>query len=320
MNKQHQRILRIGSRTSDLALRQTHAIMAELKVHWPHLPMQVCPLDTLGDAVQNQSIAALGKSHGEGVFNKALEQALLNDQIDLATASLKDVEGQLANGVKVVCVGKREDPRDALVSVQGYTLANLPAKARLGCSSPRRIGQLKALRQDIEAMPLRGNVPTRIGQGLQHYDGIVLAAAGLIRLGLQGRVSQFFSPDAILPAPGQGALAVEFMSKRSDVATWITPLEHLPTQCCTYAERALLRTLSGGCFAPVGALANVEKDGSMRLEGRVVSLDGRKKIEGVAQGRLLDWKRTARRLGEQLLAQGARRLIEDLRQHLARQA
>ena len=199
-------------------------------------------------------------------------------------------------------------------------LKNLCANARLGCSSPRRIGQLKALRCDMALMPIRGNVPNRIAQGLQYYDGVVLAAAGLLRLGLQQKISQYFAPDEVLPAPAQGALAVEFLAKRKDIAALLKPLEHTPTQCCVNAERTLLRTLSGGCFAPVGALATLdEATGNLHLRGRVVSLDGKEKIEGSITGDSADWQGIAEHLGKQLLAQGAGSLVTALRQHLSKQ-
>ncbi len=266
-----QRTLRLGTRGSALALWQADEVSRRLRQEWPDLRLERIVIRTLGDRNQAAHPADLGEI---GLFTKELEQALLRGEVDIAVHSLKDLPTAASGGLDVVALLEREDPRDALVGTRGLTLETLPAGARVGTSSLRRRAQVLHRRPDVRVVDLRGNVPTRLDKlDRGDYDALVMALAGLKRLGLADRVTQVFEPDELLSAPGQGAVAVQVRSDDEAARLACRLLDHLPTRVTTGAERTLLATLEAGCHAPVGALARW--DGAvMDLQALVARVDG----------------------------------------------
>ena len=263
----------IGSRRSKLALWQTNFVIDCLKAAHPGLNTEVKIIVTQGDVVLDKTLPAIG---GKGVFTEALEAALIDGTIDLAVHSLKDLPTESPDGLTVGAIPSRADPHDVLVSRNGYTLSTLPDGATVGTSSRRRAAQLKALRDDLRIVDIRGNVPTRIEKVLAKdgiYDAIVLAKAGVDRLELSEHVSEIISLDVMLPAPGQGALGIQCRDDNSSLAL-LSPIVDLNTTIAVTAERAFLNALGGGCAVPVAAHAILEND-MLRLQGRVSSLDGK---------------------------------------------
>jgi hydroxymethylbilane synthase len=263
--------LRIGSRGSRLALWQAEHVRALLGRAAPGQEVRLVTVKTTGDRILDAPLSRIGD---KGLFTKELEAALLEREIDVAVHSLKDLPTKLPPELAIGAIIEREDPRDALIGPAGKTLASLPAGARIGTSSLRRRAQILALRADLVVEDLRGNVPTRIEKlGDGKVDAIVLARAGLVRLGLDSRITEVLPPDRMLPAVGQGAIALQ--TRREDLVTarLIAPLEHVPTRLAVTAERALLSRLEGGCQVPIGALATWEGS-SLVLRGLVADLDG----------------------------------------------
>lgn len=282
MNSGHKPV-RVGSRGSRLALWQTEAIIALLRAREPDLQAEIVQIVTHGDRFSQKPIGEMGSEVDKGIFNTALEDAVLAGEVDFCTGSFKDVQSDLRGNLRAVSVGQREDPRDVLVSRHGVPLAELPEGAVLATSSPRRISQLKAYRPDFRFQPLRGNVPTRVEREAGRFDGIVLAAAGLIRLGLTNHIRQYIGEDVLLPAPAQGAMGCEFLASNHKMRERIAGIQDAATERCVRAEKALLVRLSGGCFAPVGVLARIEGD-TMTLRCRVASLDGTRVADATAAG------------------------------------
>jgi hydroxymethylbilane synthase len=249
------RTIRIGTRASTLALAQTETVGAALRALDPGITIEVVRISSTGDANPDAPLASLGV----GVFTSAIESALLEERIDLAVHSLKDLPTLVPTGLAVVPVLEREDPRDVLVSRTGQGFMDLAAGSRIGTSSPRRAAQLRLGRPDVSFVPVRGNVETRLAKSQgPDYEAVVLAAAGLRRLGLAERVSEYLSVRACTPAPGQAALAVELRAGDADLRALVRRLTHGPTAAAVEAERALLRAAGGGCQLPVGAHATVE--------------------------------------------------------------
>ncbi len=255
------RRIRVGSRGSPLALRQAEIVCHELERRHPGVATEIRVIRTSGDQPRPEpQFAGLSVKR---MFVKEIEDALLQEEIDLAIHSLKDLPSELPPGLCLAAIPERADPRDALVSSLGTRSPNeIPRKGRIGTSSLRRTVQLKLLRPDLEIVPLRGNVGTRIRKmEEQRLDGIVLAAAGLKRLGLEGRIAFTFSQDEMLPAIGQGALAVECRCGDGQTRELLTPLDHPPTRACTDAERCFLERMGGGCQVPMGAYASLTSEG-----------------------------------------------------------
>lgn len=309
------RTVRIATRASQLALAQTRAICGMLQAIRPSLRLEIVEITTHGDRFQDVPIAAMGDRVERGIFNTALEDAVLEGRADLATCSFKDVESQLPEGLVAVSVGQREDPRDVLLSRHGVPLECLPPGAVLATSSPRRVSQLRAFRPDFLFQPLRGNVTTRAGRDMERFDGVILAAAGVHRLGLQGRIAQYIPEEILLPAPAQAALGCEYAAHREDIARLVEGIQHPETELCAQLEKALLVRLSGGCFAPIGILARVE-NGQLHVQARVVSLDGTRRVEAALHGAPGAWPVLMHALANRLLEAGAEKLIGDSRQRL----
>ncbi len=315
-------VIRIGTRRSRLSRWQAEHIASLLqRAHagkQPSLEIEIRPYSTRGDANPDAPLPAIG---GKGLFTEALERALRRQEIDCAVHSLKDLPVEQAAGLDVI-VPARGDARDALLSRGGMTLAQLPPGARIGTGSLRRRAQLLALRPDLVISPLRGNVPTRLRKLLaadSAFDAIVLAAAGLHRLGLDAHISEIFPPERLLCAAGQGALALQCRADERSRALF-RPLRQRAAALTTAAERAMLSALAGGCSLPVAAYAQFERD-TLRLQGRVTAADGSQQLDARAAvliSRADDaGEGEARQLGEQLaqrlLALGARPLLDAAR-------
>jgi hydroxymethylbilane synthase len=299
------RTLRLGTRASALARWQTDWVRARLLEAWPGLACQVTTLTTTGDRILDRPLPEIG---GKGLFTQELEAALRAGEIDLAVHSLKDLPVDDAPGLVLGAISQRADARDVLISAAGYRFADLPAGARVGTSSLRRSAQLLAARSDLALQPLRGNVDTRVRKALSgEYDAIVLAAAGVLRLGLDAHVGEFLSFDVMLPAPGQGALAVQCRAGDAEVIERLQPLDHTPTRAAVAAERAFLSGLGGGCAVPVAAYAVSREDGSVALTGLVAAPDGAQVIRVEAAGR--DPLVLGRDLARLALAEGAGALL-----------
>lgn len=261
----------IGTRGSALAQWQTNHVIAALKRLAPELQIEVKIIKTTGDQDQTRALAELG---GMGVFTKEIENALLAHEIDLAVHSLKDLPTELGDGLVSAAITEREDPRDCIVSRHGVGLMQLPRGARVGTSSARRSAQVLAWRPDAQIVPLRGNVDTRLRKAQsEEYDAVVLAAAGVLRLGRASEITEYLSLDAMLPDPGQGALAIEIRADDTELAALVAPLDHAPTRAAVTAERAFLRTLGGGCRMPVGAYAEM-RGAELYLRGMMAADDG----------------------------------------------
>jgi hydroxymethylbilane synthase len=298
------RVLRIGTRASALARTQTGWVVDALGV-----PVEVVPIVTSGD----RSAEALTQLGGTGVFVSALRTALEAGEIDVAVHSFKDLPTLPAPRIAVAAVPVREDPRDALVARGGLTLAELPRGARVGTGSPRRAAQLRALGLDLDVVPIRGNVDTRLGRvgaggGPADLDAVVLACAGLRRLGRADAITEVLDPIQMLPAPAQGALAIECRADDAEVLAVLAPLDDADTRAAVAAERALLEALEAGCAAPVGALAEIA-DGDagpeVFLRATVVAVDGSDAVRRSATGATTDAEGVGRRLAAELVAAGA---------------
>ena len=297
------RPLVIGSRGSRLALWQARFIQARLAEGGRAARIE--EIRTSGDRFQEQSLAAIG---GEGLFVKEIEEAILDGTVDLAVHSLKDLPTRQPPGLVLACVPEREDPRDLLVARGAATLQALPPGSIVGTGSPRRAGQVRALRPDLVIKDLRGNVETRVAKWQRgDYDAIILAAAGVKRLGLTLEAAPI-PLDQMLPAVGQGALAVETRLGDAAAREAVAPLQHPPTAAAVAAERAFLRGLGGGCQAPIAAAA-VADEGRLALEGLVARPDGRRVLRGRREGPASRAEEIGLELADLLMSQGAGDLL-----------
>ncbi|MFB3094900.1 MAG: hydroxymethylbilane synthase [Candidatus Acidiferrales bacterium] len=296
----------LGSRGSKLALWQANFIKEELERHH-RIEVRLESIRTTGDKITDVPLAQVGGT--KALFTKEIEDAMLAGRIDLAVHSLKDMPVQLPDGLTLGAIPAREDPRDALVSRNGQQFAALPPGARIGTSSLRRQVQLKLLRKDIQIETLRGNLDTRLRKLSEgQYDAIVVAAAGLKRLGWQERATQFFTPDEMVPAIGQGALALEARADDVELREGLSFLRDPAAEATTRAERAFLARLGGGCQVPIGAHAVVDGD-RLRLVGVVVNVEGERAVRGTSEGTAADAARLGESLAEKLLRTGAEEIL-----------
>jgi len=302
------RRLTIATRESALALWQAEHVKARLCALHPGTSVELLGMTTQGDRVQDRPLATIG---GKGLFIKELEIAMLDGRAELAVHSLKDVPMDMAEGFVLAAITSREDPRDALVSERYASLAELPEGAIVGTSSLRREAQLRERFPSLVVEPLRGNVNTRLRKLDEgRYHAIVLAAAGLKRLGLATRIRALLEPDELLPAPGQGALAIECPAHRTDVVAALAPLADLGTTLAVTAERAFSRALAGSCQTPLAAYAEWE-EGRLWLRGLVASRDGRQVLRGEDEAPVNDAagaEALGATLADDFLARGAARL------------
>jgi len=299
----------LGTRGSALARAQATLVESALRSAWPRLEVETKALVTAGDRTQVEG-RPLPEIGGKGLFTEELERALLEGEIHLAVHSLKDLPTEDGAGVAVGAVCGREDPSDCLVARDGLSLSELPKGAVVGTSSLRRAAQLRAVRPDLDVRSIRGNVDTRIRKVREgEYDAVLLASAGVRRLGFEDEVSEWLSAEIMLPAPGQGALAVQCMAGDEPVLELLAPLDDAVAHAETAAERTFLRALGGGCAAPVAARA-VAEGGSVRMDGLVASLDGREvvRVQGAGEPREL-----GERLAREAVDAGAGRILAALR-------
>jgi hydroxymethylbilane synthase len=307
----------VGSRQSSLALTQTNQTIQLLRdlCAREELPytFEVKPIITRGDRILDVTLSKVG---GKGLFVKEIEEALLNQGIDLAIHSMKDMPFELPEGLTIGAVPKREDPRDCLISNEGLGLSDLPIGARVGTSSLRRSAQLQAYRPDLRIESIRGNIDTRLRKLTEEgFDAILLAAAGLHRMGWKDRITEYLSPDVCLPAVGQGALAIECRSDDDDVLSLLRRLNDLGTERTVAAERRLLGLLNGGCQVPIGAYAQLESeapDAALFLTGMVASPDGNRILREAAAGD--DSQLVGSEVAQALLRRGADIILAEARE------
>jgi hydroxymethylbilane synthase len=301
------RTLTVGTRGSALAMTQTDSVVAALRSLHPGLEIRVQRITTKGDVMRDVPLARIG---GRGVFVDAIEEALRQREIDFAVHSAKDMPSRAPDDLAIAAFLERADPRDVLVS-RGGSLLELPPGARVGTSSLRRVSLIRALRPDLETLDLRGNVDTRLRKlDAGEYDAIVLAGAGLTRLGLTSRVTEWLPVDSFLPSPGQGALAIEVRADDVELRNLIRPLAHPPTEAALTAERAFLAHLGVGCAAAVGGYANAGGGDQLTLRAMIGAPDGRS-VRGEATDRIARATELGESLGERLLAMGGRALVDE---------
>lgn len=303
----------IASRESALALWQARHVSERLAALLPGTAIEILGMTTEGDRRLEVSLQKIG---GKGLFVKELEEALAAGRADIAVHSVKDIPMALPAGFVLAAVLERGDPRDAFVSNRYPDLAALPSGARVGTSSLRREAQLRARFPKLRLEPLRGNVPTRLGKlDDGQYDAVILAAAGLKRLGLADRITRLLPPGESLPAPGQGALGIECVASRAGIVASVAPLAHAATLRCVEAERAFSRALSGSCNVPLGAYAEPE-GGRIRLRGFVGAPDGSRAVSGEETGAAAEAEVLGKTLAERLKSQGAAEILAKLQDQL----
>ncbi len=296
----------LGTRGSKLAVQQSEWVQAQLHALAPHVTVTLRRIQTSGDKILDVPLAQIG---GKGLFVKEIEEALLSGEIDLAVHSMKDVPTELPEGLEILCVPPREDPRDALVSCDGRLFRDLPRGARIGTSSLRRQSQLLHARPDLTIAMLRGNLDTRLKKlRAGQFDAIVLAAAGLRRLGWAHEITEYLAPQISLPAIGQGALGIEGRREDFFIRALLRGLDHAPSKTAVLAERALLHRLQGGCQVPIAAYATVTGT-VVKLEGLVSSVDGKELLRDTAEGTIENPEAIGIQLAERLLVRGGDRIL-----------
>ncbi|MEZ0332028.1 MAG: hydroxymethylbilane synthase [Methylophilaceae bacterium] len=299
----------IASRESALAMWQAKYIQSRLQALYPYSTIEILGMTTTGDQILDTPLARIG---GKGLFIKELEQALEDGRADLAVHSMKDVPMHLPNGFALAAIGEREDARDAFVSNDYSVLEDLPEGSIVGTSSLRRQSQLQARFPDLKIESLRGNLQTRLRKLDEgQYAAIILAAAGLIRLGLASRIAQYISAKHSIPAVGQGALGIEIRADRVDLLPILAPLNHPATASCVEAERGMSRALSGSCTVPLGAYAVREGD-TLHMTGFVASIDGRQVLREAVSGTANEPEALGKALAAKLIEQGADKILAAL--------
>lgn len=304
------RLLRIGTRGSLLALTQSEWVKAELERRWPGCRIELRIIKTTGDKILDVPLAKVG---GKGLFVKELEDALLDGSVDLAVHSMKDVPAVLPDGLTIGAIPEREDARDVLISRDGRELSELPEGALVGTSSLRRAAQLKSLRPDLIIENLRGNLDTRLRKVREgRYDAVILAAAGIHRMGWQEQITSYLEAAQCLPAIGQGALGIEVRGDDQAVRKLLEPLHHPDTAVAVRAERSFLKELEGGCQVPIAGLARVIDGLQVELTGLVASLDGRTVYRRTRSAPFEGAQALGRGLARELLDAGARGILDEI--------
>ena len=303
--------MKLGTRGSALALWQANWAKAELEKRWPDLEVDLVPIKTTGDKILDVPLARIG---GKGLFTKELDEALLDGRIDLAVHSLKDVPFELPEGIAIGATPEREDPRDAFIS-NGPKLHELKPNATIGTSSLRRQVQLKHRLPSLNIVMLRGNVDTRLKKlDAGEFDAIILAVAGLKRLGRASRITQILDDDVMVSAVGQGALGIVCRSGDSATLHRLQPLDHGPTRIAVTAERGLLRALGGSCQVPVAGRATLTS-GKLTIKGLIASLDGKRVITDELTGEPQRSEQIGIELGQRMLSKGAGEILAEIVQH-----
>jgi hydroxymethylbilane synthase len=301
--------INIGTRDSQLALWQAEWVKDSLAAIYPEIEFLLIPMKTKGDKILDVPLAKIGD---KGLFTKELEHGLLNGEIDLAVHSLKDLPTLLPNGLEIAAFCEREEPRDVFLSKDGTCLAELPQGSIIGTSSLRRKAQLQNYRPDLVFADLRGNLQTRWRKLEESkMSGIVLAAAGVKRLGWEDRITEIIPEDLMLSAVGQGSIAIEIASERDDIRKLVQALNHKETELAVRAERVLMRRLEGGCQIPIGGFGTVNK-GELTLKGIVASLDGKRVLKASAVG--TDPEHVGNLVAEKLITQGAIEILAEIRE------
>lgn len=300
-------ILRIGTRGSRLALIQAEWVRGRIEARHPGIRVEVVRIKTTGDKILDSPLSRIG---GKGLFVKEIEDALLHGEIDLAVHSMKDVPAELPGPLMLSACPRREDARDALISREGRSIEELAPGAVVGTSSPRRAAQIRHLRPDLRTVPLRGNVDTRLRKLAKgEVDAVILAQAGLKRMGLQDRVTETLSAAKVLPAIGQGALGIEVRRRDEKTRGLLAFLNHADTEVSVRAERAFLKELEGGCQVPIAAFADL-REGRIRLEGMVAELDGSRVIRDEVRGERDRPEALGIALAGRLIGAGARDILD----------
>jgi len=304
-----EKIIKIGTRGSKLALWQANWVEAALKIGHPSLSVELVTIKTQGDKILDVPLAKVG---GKGLFVKEIEEALLNGLIDLAVHSMKDMPAEIPNGLCIGAIPKRETPQDVLISREGLLLSQLMQNARLGTSSLRRTAQLLHARPDLVVLPLRGNLDTRLKKlETEKLDAIILAAAGVKRLGLEHRITEYLDEKVMLPAVGQGALCIEIRENDPEVESIIALLEHHETRTVVMGERAFLNRLEGGCQVPIAAHGKIAKN-TFTLCGLVATVDGTTVIRETLSGHKDSSAIIGVKLADRLAEMGAKTIMENL--------
>ncbi|OAG27530.1 hydroxymethylbilane synthase [Thermodesulfatator autotrophicus] len=303
------KLIKVGTRGSKLALAQTNWVISQIKVRYPEVQVETVIIKTKGDKILDVPLAKVG---GKGLFVKEIEEALLREEIDLAVHSMKDVPTELPAGLEIAIIPKRESPYDVVIAQGGESIDEIPEGATVGTSSLRRGAQLKAFRPDLKIENLRGNLDTRLrklNEGL--YDAIIVAQAGLIRLGIKEERARPISKEVMLPAIGQGALAIEVRESDQDLKEGLAFLHHEETAICVAAERAFLATLEGGCQVPLAAFARLSGN-TLFVEGLIADPSGETILKDKLQGPKEKARELGQRLAEILLGRGGRKILDEV--------
>lgn len=299
----------VGSRASDLALVQTYWVIDRLKEKFPELDYEVVKIKTIGDKILDKTLHKIG---GKGLFVKEIESALLQEEIDMAVHSMKDVPTEMIDDLMIGAITDREDIRDVLISRDGIKLEDLPQGAKIGTSSLRRAAQLLAYRPDLMIEPIRGNIATRLKKmETLHLDGVILAAAGVIRMGWKDKISQYISTRLCTPAVGQGALGIQIRSKDPFVRSIVKALNNPHVEIAIKAERSFMRELKGGCHVPIGAYSCMEGE-KLLMDAVIASPDGEKVIRLRDACRKEDYEQLGIRMAREGLKQGGRAILDNI--------
>jgi len=305
--------IKIGTRGSKLALWQANWVKSVLEAQHPALTVELVIIKTKGDKILDVPLAKVG---GKGLFVKEIEDALLNGHVDLAVHSMKDMPAEIPQGLCIGAIPERETPQDVLISKNGHQLSELGAGAHIGTSSLRRASQLLHARPDLVIKSLRGNLDTRLKKlETENLDAIILAAAGVKRLGLEDRITEYLDETIMLPAVGQGALCIEIRQNDPIIEPLVAPLEHPQTRTVVMGERAFLNRLEGGCQVPMAAYGRVEKN-TFTLYGLVATLDGATVIKDTLSGPADSSEQIGLDLAERLVSMGAQKILESLKEDL----
>ncbi len=302
-------MIRIGTRGSKLAIVQSMWVKRQIESMWDNISVELVRIKTKGDKILDSPLSKLG---GKGLFVKEIENALLQEEVDIAVHSMKDLPFELPEGLEISVYPKRENPQDAFISHSFKRIEELPEKARIGTSSLRRMVQLKRLNSNIQVVSIRGNVDTRLKKmDTQRLDGIILAVSGLIRLGLYDKITQIIPDNIMLPAIGQGALGIEIRKDDMKVKRILDFLNHKETELCVRAERSFLRELGGGCQIPVAANAKL-KGNILEIKGMISDLSSDRFLFKIMRGDITDPEGVGRRLADDLLKKGADNILREI--------
>ncbi|MCT4593253.1 MAG: hydroxymethylbilane synthase [Anaeromicrobium sp.] len=303
------KIIKVGSRCSELALKQTHIVIGILKEHFPEYEYEIVEIKTIGDKILDKTLDKIG---GKGLFVKEIESALLNKEIDLAVHSMKDVPTVMVEGLKIGAITKREDVRDVFIGKNNLKIEELKSGAKVGTSSLRRKAQLLAYRNDLDIVPIRGNIRTRIGKiDEMDLDGIILAAAGIHRMDWNEKINGYINENICTPAVGQGALGIQIREKDPLMDKIIGVLNHGETEYAIKAERSFMRVLEGGCHVPMGAFCEI-KDNMLNMIAVVASLDGKEVIRLERRANLEEYTKLGEDLAKEALDKGARHILDKI--------